>query len=79
MSRYLLASWDIEAWAYEELRSLHDHLHETYGGGVSASRSKSSSSANQFSAGRKITGRRGGQISVDPTRGGPPPISRAMY
>lgn len=56
-ARYLLASWDVESWAYEELRSLHDHLHETYGGGVSASRSKSSSSANQFSAGRKITGR----------------------
>lgn len=57
-ARYLLASQEIEKWSYEELRSLHDNLHETYGGGVSASaqRAKSSSNANSFSASRKILG-----------------------
>ncbi|HVU87841.1 MAG TPA: hypothetical protein VHD36_11010 [Pirellulales bacterium] len=57
-ARYLNASQEIEKWSYEELRSLHDHLHETYGGGVSASaqRAKSSSNANSFSASRKILG-----------------------
>jgi hypothetical protein len=28
---YLQASWHIDAWSYEELRSLHDDLHERYG------------------------------------------------
>ncbi len=56
-ARYLNASWQIDVWSYEELRSLHDNLHETYGGGVSASRAKAASSTNQFSAGRKVNGR----------------------
>jgi hypothetical protein len=28
---YLQANWHIDAWSYEELRSLHDDLHERYG------------------------------------------------
>jgi hypothetical protein len=28
---YLQASWHIDSWSYEELRSLHDDLHEKYG------------------------------------------------
>ncbi|MES1213083.1 MAG: hypothetical protein ABUL64_00715 [Singulisphaera sp.] len=56
-ARYLNAAWEVESWSYEELRSVHDDLHERYGGGVSASRANSHSSANQFSASRKITGR----------------------
>ena len=44
----------IETWSYEELRSLHDNLHEQEMGGVSfASRSQP---VNQFSATRKATG-----------------------
>ncbi len=58
-ARYLNASWELDAWSYEELRSLHDNLHETYGGGVSASaqRAQSSSNANSFHASRKVLGR----------------------
>lgn len=53
------ASYKLETWSYEELRSLHDDLHEqemalypatrTYGG--------SNNAADDFSAGRKIMGR----------------------
>jgi hypothetical protein len=55
----LSASWEIESWSYEELRSLHDNLHEAEGGTASSSsRAKSGNrSSNQFSANRKITGR----------------------
>lgn len=59
----LQPTWEIESWSYEELRSLHDDLHEKYGGGVShsyssSSRGRSSSrSGNSFSASRKTTGR----------------------
>ena len=46
---------DIESWSYEELRSLHDNLHEQEMGGVSyATRSQP---GNQFSATRKVAGR----------------------
>ena len=49
------ASWAIETWSHEELRSLHDNLHEIEMGGVSgSSRSKPT---NQFSATRKVGGR----------------------
>jgi hypothetical protein len=53
------SSWAIEAWSYEELRSLHDNLHEQEGGAPSSvSRASSGSrSSNQFSANRKILGR----------------------
>ncbi len=51
-------AWKIEDWSYEELRSLHDNLHEQEMGGVSFStRGSSFGSADQFGAGRKITGR----------------------
>jgi hypothetical protein len=60
----ILTSWQIESWAYEELRSVHDDLHESETGSSSphygySTRSKSSSShrSGQPSAGHKIAGR----------------------
>jgi hypothetical protein len=49
-------AWQIESWSYEELRSLHDDLHEremggVSGGGGSASRSQGT---DTISAGRKF-------------------------
>jgi hypothetical protein len=49
------AGWEIESWSYEELRSLHDNLHEQEMGGVSSSTRQQP--ANQFSAARKIGGK----------------------
>ncbi len=50
--------WEIETWSYEELRSLHDNLHEQEMGGVSfGSRSAPTSRNSPPSAGGKITGR----------------------
>ena len=46
----------IESWSYEELRSLHDNLHEIEMGGVSAS-SRGSRSSDTMSATRKSLGR----------------------
>lgn len=56
---YLDASWKIEDWSTEELRSLHDDLHERYGpASPAASVSTSgSSSATQFSGNRKALGK----------------------
>jgi hypothetical protein len=48
------AGWAIESWSYEELRSLHDNLHEIEMGGVSYSSRQQPS--NQFSATRKAGG-----------------------
>ena len=49
--------WEIETWSYEELRSLHDDLHEREMGGVSAApRSSSGGGGNPFSATRKAGG-----------------------
>lgn len=48
-------NWTIEDWSYEELRSLHDNLHEQEMGGVSGG--SRSQPANQFSAARKVGGR----------------------
>ncbi|HEX3725404.1 MAG TPA: hypothetical protein VHV08_04145 [Pirellulales bacterium] len=48
--------WQIETWSYEELRSVHDDLHEREMGGVSAG-SYRSQQVNQFSATRKAGGR----------------------
>ncbi len=45
--RHIAANWEIETWSYEELRSLHDNLHEQEGGGYYAARSQP---ANSFSA-----------------------------
>lgn len=61
----LAASWNIDAWSYEELRSLHDDLHERElaSGTVTASsasfpvQSPPASTGSQFSASRKILGR----------------------
>ncbi len=51
----ILSNWKIEEWSYEELRSLHDDLHERE---MSSSGSYSSrgSSTNTFSAARKAGG-----------------------
>jgi sulfur carrier protein ThiS len=51
----ILKNWEIERWSYEELRSLHDNLHEREMGGVSYS--TRSQSSDQFSATRKSMGR----------------------
>jgi hypothetical protein len=47
---------NIEGWSYEELRSLHDNLHELEMGGVSSSTYRSNSS-DSLSAARKSLGR----------------------
>ncbi len=49
------ASWQIETWSHEELRSLHDNLHEQEMGGVSGG--TRSQPANTFSASRKVGGK----------------------
>jgi hypothetical protein len=53
---YLQASWHIDAWSYEELRSLHDDLHERYGpwdtGSASASATETTGTiARKFKGG----------------------------
>ena len=62
-SSQLAASYAIDSWSYEELRSLHDDIHEREGGGVAASgyysgyyQAPQPRGANQFSAGRKMMG-----------------------
>ena len=48
-------AWEIETWSYEELRSLHDDLHEREMGGVSGGSSSSRSQpTDTISAGRKF-------------------------
>lgn len=47
-------NWQIESWSYEELRSLHDDLHEREGGGAYAQTAPARTGVNQFSAGRKF-------------------------
>jgi hypothetical protein len=51
----LLKTWEIERWSFEELRSLHDNLHEREMGGVSYS--SRPQSVDTFSATRKSMGR----------------------
>jgi hypothetical protein len=52
----------IETWSFEELRSLHDNVHEaeggqaSYSGSMSGGRSTASSRGGQSSAGQKILG-----------------------
>jgi hypothetical protein len=56
----LNADWKIEVWSTEELRSLHDDLHEKYGPPATAAAAgpaRSSSSFDQFNAGRKAAGK----------------------
>ena len=53
----LMAEWKIDDWSVEELRSLHDDLHERYGGGVVSngfSQPAQQTGVGQFSAGRKF-------------------------
>lgn len=53
----LTAEWKIEEWSVEELRSLHDDLHEREGGGVVggyAGTAPARSGVGQFGAGRKF-------------------------
>jgi hypothetical protein len=42
----IASSWQLEAWSYEELRSLHDDLHEQEQASSGSSSSRSSSSSN---------------------------------
>src|SRR4029079_12262793 len=57
----LASNWRIEGWSNEELRSLHDDLHERELGATSAGYSVESSSGgsggSEFGANRKILGR----------------------
>jgi hypothetical protein len=51
------ARYEIETWSYEELRSLHDHLHEVEMGGVQfGGGTPRATPADQFSAARKAGG-----------------------
>lgn len=59
----IAASYKIEAWSYEELRSLHDDLHEREMGGVVPAsyygnyyQGQPARGADNFSAGRKMSG-----------------------
>lgn len=59
-SYQLTASWSIDTWSYEELRSLHDDLHEREDAPRAATGQYSqslSSKSDSFSANRKILGR----------------------
>jgi hypothetical protein len=51
-AKYLLAEWKIEDWSIEELKSLHDDLHEKYpdGGAVNNGGGSSSDSINSSPA-----------------------------
>lgn len=56
-SPQLMAEWKIDEWCVEELRSLHDDLHERYGGGVVSSgfgQPAQQTGVGQFGAGRKF-------------------------
>ncbi len=53
----ITADWKIEEWSVEELRSLHDDLHEREGGGVVGGFTQSPAAQTgigQFGAGRKF-------------------------
>lgn len=55
---YLDTSYKIEEWSVEELRSLHDDLHERYGpAGPAAGTAKPANSLDQFSGSRKALGK----------------------
>lgn len=56
---YLKSDWIIEDWSTEELRSLHDDLHERYGPAppVAAAPARSPSTLDQFSGSRKALGK----------------------
>ena len=50
----LAADWQIEDWSVEELRSLHDDLHEREGGGTYVPSEPARTGVGQFGAGRKF-------------------------
>ena len=50
-------NYRLETWSYEELRSLHDDLHEQELANSPFVRSPSASGADNYSAGRKLMGR----------------------
>jgi len=53
----LLAEWKIDEWSVEELRSLHDDLHERFGGGVISAgfgQPAQHTGVGRFGAGRKF-------------------------
>ena len=50
----LAADWKIEEWSVEELRSLHDDLHEREGGGAFTQLPAAQTGVGQFGAGRKF-------------------------
>jgi hypothetical protein len=52
----LASNWTIENWSYEELRSLHDDLHEREMSSSGFSAQPSNRGGNQFNAGQKIKG-----------------------
>jgi hypothetical protein len=55
----IASNWKIESWSYEELRSLHDNLHEKEMGGVSFTGQSQSGyrGSDHFDATRKASGR----------------------
>lgn len=57
----IAANWKVETWSYEELRSLHDDLHERELANnpqfYSSGSQSTGSSGTQFGAGRKALGR----------------------
>ncbi len=52
----IAANWDIENWSYEELRSLHDNLHESEPGYVAGAYYSTSQPADPFRRTRKTLG-----------------------
>jgi len=55
---YLNADWKLEEWSVEELRSLHDDLHEKYGPAAPVSSSAARPTGlDQFSGNRKALGK----------------------
>ena len=54
-SRQLITDWKIGEWSVEELRSLHDDLHERDGGGLTGfAQPAQQTGVGQFGAGRKF-------------------------
>lgn len=54
---YLQADWKLEDWSNEELRSLHDDLHEKYGPASPVSAGTAQPTGGQFSGANKALGK----------------------
>ncbi|MDB5347240.1 MAG: hypothetical protein JWP89_5617 [Schlesneria sp.] len=55
---YIQADWKLEDWSTEELRSLHDDLHEKYGpAGPTAAYAQPNTAAGKFSGANKALGK----------------------